>query len=141
MRRVDPSTLTVILAGAAATLAEPEYSAMCSLHTTLVKSGSKPASSRMDSHPGDGEPTATTAAKAVRFVRGDGTVDEPPLSAAYLALDPTERTALHDQRAPSWNPPASRPGGSARFPTTTSAAVTPPAQEWPRCSRRSSAAC
>lgn len=110
VRRVDPSTLTVILAGAAATLAEPEYSAMCSLHTTVVESGSNAASSRMDAHAGDSEPTATTAANAVRFVRGDGTVDEPQLLAAYLALDPTERTALHDQRAaeleatgePSW---------------------------------------
>lgn len=36
---------------------------------------------------------------AADFVRGDGVSDDPALIAAYQALDPAERTHLHDRRA------------------------------------------
>lgn len=36
---------------------------------------------------------------ALEYVRSDGTLDDPAAHAAYLALDPAERAALHDDRA------------------------------------------
>lgn len=43
---------------------------------------------------------------AVQFVQSDGTSDEPAVRAAYLALDPDERAALHDERAQQLEPDA-----------------------------------
>jgi tetratricopeptide (TPR) repeat protein len=113
VRRVDPSVVRVVLAGATRGLIDPEFSAVCLRHTENITTSS-PRPAATDSDPAaiaaTGTESGAVRADAELFVRSDGTSDDPALALAYHGLEPAERAALHDQRAaelestgePSW---------------------------------------
>lgn len=93
LRRIDPACCQVVVHSRGETLPEPlqgsldRYAERRSLDGPVLPSAPVPGQRR------------DPAALAARHVAADGTSLDPDLAAAYEALDPAARAALHDARA------------------------------------------
>ncbi|SEK59832.1 tetratricopeptide repeat protein [Streptacidiphilus jiangxiensis] len=84
VRRVDPARLQVVICMPQQEPADPDLLAVLREHAVLVEVAAATEESVLD--PAD-------------YVMADCVSDEPADLAAYLALDPAARAALHDRRA------------------------------------------
>ncbi|MDH6137187.1 tetratricopeptide (TPR) repeat protein [Kitasatospora sp. MAA4] len=90
LRRMDPALLTLVVSTGAEFSADPEGPVAAPLPPALERY------CRAVDH--DCAPGPLGDDPAGEFVDGDGTADDPRLLAAYQALAPERRTALHDAR-------------------------------------------
>lgn len=86
VRRLDPALVTVVVGTGPSVDGDPLVSALAKYAT------------RHDLPPDSGS-ADLTGDRALAYVVGDGTSDDPELLAAYQALDPVRRQRMHDDRA------------------------------------------
>ncbi|WP_282695938.1 tetratricopeptide repeat protein [Streptomyces sp. CC208A] len=103
LRRIPPELLTIVACSGREPLREPPGEVSISLPealTTYANLVTGPPEPEPDAGPSAvaGDPAAVRRA-ARRFVDGDCVGDEPGPAAAYAALTPSERAALHERRA------------------------------------------
>jgi tetratricopeptide (TPR) repeat protein len=91
LRRIDPEVLTIAVCSAGPVAGElaDVLAADVLAADVLAEQAVRPAP----------EPAPADADRARRYVCGDCVSDEPALRAAYEALGPADRAALHDARA------------------------------------------
>lgn len=90
LRRLDPALLTLVVSTGTECGPDPQGPVAVPLPPALERY------CRAVDHDCDPGPVGEDAARA--FVDGDGTSDDPRLLAAYQALTPQRRAALHDTR-------------------------------------------
>ena len=93
VRRIDPARLTVVVCSGAGPIPDDELVAVLSARAEVVDVAAVDG--------GDGsDPVGLDRAQAAQaYIVSDGASDDPRLLAAYQALDPATRAALHDRRA------------------------------------------
>jgi tetratricopeptide (TPR) repeat protein len=111
LRRIPAELLTIVVCSGAEPVQDPPGEVSVSLpealdaYTTAI-TGPPDGAGHAPGEPLEGE---AARAAARRFVDGDCVDDDPVPAAAYAALGPAERVALHDRRAAEL---AERAGGS-----------------------------
>jgi len=90
LRRMDPGLLLMVVCTAAADLGDGPLSSALDKYAVRQEI----ASPAVEPAPAEG-----TRGLAEAYADGDCTADDPWMRAAYDALDPSERSRLHDQRA------------------------------------------
>ncbi|MFJ1595622.1 tetratricopeptide repeat protein [Streptomyces sp. NPDC088261] len=99
LRRIPARLLTVVVATGLDTPPEQPGPVSESLPRALLAYTERIVSSEADSVSSDGDGTTSPDDLARAFVESDGVSDDTKQLAAYEALDPARRTALHDARA------------------------------------------